>query len=286
VDVMQEWSSTARYKLMRVESIKPWSLQVRRRYSEDSLSLLAQSIRSNGLIEPIVIRKAQSTYYEIIAGHGRFAAVAMLGWSEIPCIVVNTSDMHSFQMSLIENTQRSDLSPIEIACAVSKLTEMYGMSQSEIGAQIGMQQSSIAHYLSLLRLPAEIQDLVDARRLSMGHAKVLSAISGHKDVIELATRCCEEPLSVRQLEQVVKGMRSDSISEDEEFDQNSGARPSRRTVIEFVGRLYGCLVTDRQRSRCSGRFEIHYCSEAERLEVSRLLERIPIERRKLVDEKE
>lgn len=166
---------------------------------DESMSDLVASIASFGIIEPIVVRQVADAFV-VVAGERRFAAAKLLNLSQIPCVVTQCSDREALEISLTENLQRSDLNPIEKACALRRLLEDFALTQQEIGQRVGMSQSAIAHHVRLLCLPREVQRLISEGALSVGHGKVLAAIDDEKKAIDAAQDCVSKNKSVRELE--------------------------------------------------------------------------------------
>ena len=189
-----------------IERLAPGSLQPRQRFDEDELERLAESIKSSGLLQPILVRPrpGHPEEYEIVAGERRWRAAQIARLHEVPVIIRELADAKALEIALIENVQREDLSPIEEARAFQRLIAEFGHSQGELGAQLGKSRSHIANTLRLLSLPDAIQDLVQEGSLSAGHAR---ALIGADNAERLAQRCVTEGLSVRALESRVKRAR-------------------------------------------------------------------------------
>ena len=189
-----------------IERLAPGSLQPRQRFDEDELERLAESIKSSGLLQPILVRPrpGHPEEYEIVAGERRWRAAQIARLHEVPVIIRELADAKALEIALIENVQREDLSPIEEARAFQRLIAEFGHSQGELGAQLGKSRSHIANTLRLLSLPDAIQDLVQEGSLSAGHAR---ALIGADNAEKLAQRCVTEGLSVRALESLVKRAR-------------------------------------------------------------------------------
>ena len=189
---------------LKISLIDPKSDQPRKFFDKESLEELAESIKENGLLQPILVREYDAGRYQIIAGERRFRACKLAELTEIPAIILDKDDKATAQIALIENIQREDLNPLEEALAYRSLKEEYDMTQEELSFKIGKSRSAIANSLRLLDLPEEILTMVAAKELSAGHARTLLGVKDREDMILLAQIAAENDLSVRQLEEEVK----------------------------------------------------------------------------------
>jgi ParB family chromosome partitioning protein len=164
------------------------------------MSELVASIASLGMIEPIVVRQVDSDAFVVVAGERRFAAAKLLNLKQVPCVVTQCSDSDALVISLTENLQRSDLDPIQKACALRRLLEDFALTQEQIGRRVGMSQSTIAHHLRLLSLPPGVQRLIGEGALSVGHGKVLAGMDDEHEAIDAALDCISKNKSVREFE--------------------------------------------------------------------------------------
>ena len=192
-----------------IDRLDPAGDQPRSIFKESKLEELAQSIRHNGIIQPLVVRR-NGERFEIIAGERRWRAAQKAGLHKIPCVIKDVSSENVLEISLIENIQREELNPIEEANAFKRLLEMRDLTQEEVARRVGKDRSSITNALRLLRLPVELQRLVEEEKLSMGHARALLSIDSAQDQNALARQITSKSLSVRETEQLVKRYRSAS----------------------------------------------------------------------------
>lgn len=208
---------------LKISLIDPKSDQPRKYFDKEALEELAESIRENGLLQPILVREYGNGRYQIIAGERRFRACKLAGLLEIPAIVLDRDDKAAAQIALIENIQREDLNPLEEALAYKSLKEEFDMTQEDLSMKIGKSRSAIANSIRLLDLPDEILTMVAARELSAGHARTLLGVKDKEDMILLAQIAAEQDLSVRQLEEQVKKINRarkkvvEDVIEDEPF---------------------------------------------------------------------
>ena len=186
-----------------IDRLDPAAVQPRSIFKEEKLNELAQSIRTNGIIQPLVVRR-KGDRFEIIAGERRWRAAQKAGLHKVPCIVKDVSQDNVLELSLIENIQREELNPIEEANAFKRLLEMLDLTQDEVARRVGKERSSVTNSLRLLKLPAELQKLVEEEILSMGHARALLSVDSAERQITLAQHITTKSLSVRETEQLVK----------------------------------------------------------------------------------
>ncbi|WP_072373761.1 ParB/RepB/Spo0J family partition protein [Thermophilibacter mediterraneus] len=193
-----------------IDEIHPNKGQPRKRFKEDELEELADSIRQNGVLQPLLVRKVGSSY-EIVAGERRYQAAQRAGLKELPVIIREISDDEVFKLALIENLQRSDLSPLEEANGYRQLIKERGLTQEELAKILSKSRSTITNTLRLLDLPEEVQRLVEEGELTAGHARAILAVPSEEGRIALAQKVVEERLSVRQTESLASMF---SVSED------------------------------------------------------------------------
>jgi ParB family chromosome partitioning protein len=227
------------------------------------LEELATSIRANGVIQPIVVRKLGDGY-QIVAGERRWRASKLAGLAEVPVVVQDVADPQMLELALIENIQREDLNPVETAQAYDRLVRELGLSQEEIGRRTGKDRTSIANTIRLLKLPKEIQLLLAEHRLSMGHARALLGLPEAEQQILLAEKAAAQGLSVRQVETLVQEMTADRPKHGGgPSRKESNQDPNVRAAAEELERLLGTRVKIVELSEQRGRIEIEYYSQAE-----------------------
>lgn len=182
-----------------ISEIKPNKGQPRKTFRPEELAELADSIKQNGILQPLLVRKKGSGY-EIVAGERRYQAAKAAGLSEVPVVIREISDDEVFKLALIENLQRSDLSPLEEAHGYRQLIKEKGLTQEELAKILSKSRSAITNTLRLLDLPKEVQGLVEEGKLTAGHARAILAVPSEEGRIQLAQKVVEERLSVRQTE--------------------------------------------------------------------------------------
>ena len=190
-----------------INLIAPNPDQPRTTFDEEALDELAASIKELGIIQPLSLRKVAPNSYQIIAGERRYRAAKLAGLTTVPAYIRTASDSELTEMALIENIQREDLNAIEIALTFKKLIDQYNLTQERLSERIGKKRATVANFLRLLHLPAEVQLGLRDRRVDMGHARALLSIDNPTDQLKLDTRIIKEGLSVRKVEDLAKAMR-------------------------------------------------------------------------------
>jgi ParB-like partition proteins len=189
---------------IELSKIQPNPEQPRTVFEEEALEELATSIRSLGIIQPITLREISPEKYMIISGERRYRASLKAGLEQIPAYIKTADDENVVEMALIENIQREDLNSIEIALTYQKLIDIYGLTQERLSERVGKKRTTIANYIRLLKLPAEIQVGIKDKKIDMGHARALIPIDNPKQQLELYERILAEKLSVRNVEDLVR----------------------------------------------------------------------------------
>ena len=189
---------------LQISLVDPKADQPRKHFDKAALEQLANSIKENGLLQPILVREYGNGRYQIIAGERRFRASKIAELSEIPAIILDKDDLKVAEISLIENIQRENLNPIEEAMAFRALREQYNLTQEEVADKVGRSRSAITNTLRLLDLPKPILEMVAMGEISQGHGRTLLGVKNQDNMILLAKKCAELDLSVRQLEDEVK----------------------------------------------------------------------------------
>lgn len=194
-----------------LSELRPNPYQPRKTFDENSLQELADSIRSSGVFQPIIVRQSAVKGYEIIAGERRFRASKLAQKETIPAIIRDFDEETMMQVAVLENLQREDLNPLEEAEAYDMLMKNLKLTQAEVAERLGKSRPYIANYLRLLSLPKLVKEMVQDERLSMGQARTLLGLKNKDQILKLANRCVKENLTVRQLEQLVTAMNEDKV---------------------------------------------------------------------------
>ena len=194
--------------------VEPGLKQPRKRFDEETLADLADSIRTHGIIQPLTVRRLSSGYYQIIAGERRWRAARLAGLKEVPAVIIEADDRKVMELGLIENLQREDLNPMEEAMGYRTLMEEYGLTQEETAQRVGKSRPAVANALRLIALPDAIRHLVEEGQLSAGHARALLSISSSTLQKKLAQKIIAEGLSVRQTEALAKRFAREEAQEE------------------------------------------------------------------------
>src|SRR5437868_1961434 len=187
-----------------IDLIEPNNFQPRMNFNEERLEELAQCIKANGIIQPLLVRRIDDGRYQIVAGERRWRAAQRAGLSKVPCVIKEIPEDKMLELALVENIQRQELNAIEEAQAYKRLIETLGFTQEMVAQRVGRDRTFITNYLRLLRLPEDIQQLVEIEKLSTGHARALLGIDDPEIQRRLAKSVIDKGLSVRQIEYVVK----------------------------------------------------------------------------------
>ena len=207
--------------LLPIAQVEPGLKQPRKRFDEETLADLAESIRLHGILQPLTVRRLASGYYQIIAGERRWRAAKLAGLSEVPAIIVEADDRKVMELGLIENLQRQDLNPMEEAMGYQALIEEYGLTQEEAARRVGKSRPAVANALRLMALPDAIRALVEEGKLSAGHARALLSVPDSTSQKKLAQKVVAEGLSVRQTEALAKRL----AREREGLEEHGGEKP-------------------------------------------------------------
>lgn len=243
-----------------IDLIEPNPDQPRYHFNETKLEELAQSIKANGLVQPILLRRVASGRYQIVAGERRWRAAQRAGLHKVNAVIRSIPDAKLLELALIENIQRAELNPIEEALAYQRLIQTLGLTQDEVAQRVGKDRSSIANYLRLLNLPAKIQKMLEEEQLSMGHARALLGLKSEEEQLQLAEDIIAGKLSVRDTEQAVKRASSGaSIRESSTPPQNDA---NIRAAELKLKRFLGTPVKINQ-SQNGGKIEIEFGSMSE-----------------------
>jgi len=250
-------------QLLRVSEIEPRADQPRKDFNREALESLADSISNLGVLQPIVVRE-NINYpgsYEIIAGERRWRAAKMAGLSEIPAVVLDSDDLKTAEVALIENLQRENLNAIEEAMAYAALIEKFSLTQDQIAKQVGKSRSAIANTLRLLDLPESIAEMVKEGTLSAGHARALLPLENAEDMETVADRIIVRSLSVRDAEALVKRLLEHSEEPDQvEIDSEKG--------LEKLTRIHMKELENRARATLSRRVRITNTGKKKTVELT------------------
>jgi ParB family transcriptional regulator, chromosome partitioning protein len=207
-DALSKTETVAAINEIEISLIEVNPFQPRKTFDEDALSELATSIRELGIIQPITVRQLEDGKYQLITGERRFRASQLAGLTRMPAYVRTADDQAMLELALVENIQREDLDAIEISISYQRLLDECNLTQENLSERVGKKRSTVANYLRLLRLPAEIQLGIRQRKISMGHARALINIESPEEQVKIYMMILEDGLSVRQVEELVRALNT------------------------------------------------------------------------------
>ena len=261
----KEPQDTADVLRIPVDMIEPNPFQPRMSFDQEALEELALSIRTFGLIQPITVRKKSDNRYQIISGERRFKACRMTGMTMVPAYIRDANDQGMLEMAIVENIQRENLDPIEVAMSHQRLIDECSLTQEQMADRVGKKRASVTNYLRLLKLPANVQHDLKVSLLSVGHAKVILGVADQTLQEQLCDLVIKHGLSVRQLEDKIKEL------------QGSPAKPQKKEValpddyykvLEHIGKFFDKSISLKRTESGKGTMTIHFDSDAE---ISRFL---------------
>ncbi len=246
-----------------IDKLQSGEYQPRQHFDKEALQELAQSIRENGILQPIVARRTKSGKLEIIAGERRWRASQLAGLHEVPVLLRDYDDKQALELAIVENIQREDLNPIEEAEGYSRLISEFKLSQQQVAEKVGRDRATVANAVRLLSLPEQVKEMISANDLSVGHAKVLLSLQDIRKQIELAKKVVNEKIAVRKLEKLVQ-----SANKGEELEVPSVASANAvkdrlvASMAEELQKLLGTKVSI-DYSDAKGKISIHFYSDDE-----------------------
>ena len=248
--------------LIPIDIIEPNPFQPRMSFDQDALEELADSIRTLGLIQPITVRRKAGGRYQIISGERRFRACRLAGMEMIPAYIRDTNDQGMLEMAIVENIQREDLDPIEVALSYQRLIEECSLTQEQMAVRVGKKRASVTNYLRLLKLPAKIQHDLKVGLLSVGHAKVLLGIEDTNVQEYLCDLVIKEDLSVRQLEDNIRKLSKPEETKGKE-EKAQDLPEEYFKVLEIVGKYFENNISLKRSASGKGSMTIHFSSDEE-----------------------
>ena len=253
-----------------VDLIEPNPYQPRMTFDQEALDELADSIRTLGLIQPITVRKVAEGKYQIISGERRFRASRLAGMDMIPAYIRDANDQGMLEMAIVENIQRENLDPIEVAMSYQRLIEECNLTQEQMAFRVGKKRASVTNFLRLLKLPAKIQHDLKVGLLSVGHAKVLLGVEDIMVQEALCDLVIKEDMSVRQLEDKVRKLSQPK--KDPGKDNTQNLPEDHLKVLEIVGRYFENNISLKRSNNGKGSMTIHFNSDEEVAKFLKILE--------------
>ncbi|MCM1501149.1 MAG: ParB/RepB/Spo0J family partition protein [Bacteroidales bacterium] len=258
----EEPKGNAGVMLVPVGMIEPNPFQPRTLFDQGKLEELTESIRSYGLIQPITVRKISPERYQIISGERRYRACKLVGMQEVPSYIRdNTNDHEMIGMAIVENIQREDLDPIEVALSYQRLIDECNLTQEQMAAKVGKQRASVTNYLRLLRLPDKVQHDLRVGILSVGHAKVLLGIDDSEMQEKLCDLVIKNGLSVRQLEEKIR--KIGKAEAEKEGAKVQDLPENYCKVLEIMGKYFSNSISLKRSNAGKGTMTIHFDSDEE-----------------------
>ncbi len=244
---------------IELKNIVPNPFQPRKEFDKEKLEELAQSIKLIGVIQPITVTKLSVGRYQLISGERRFRASTLAGLTTIPAYIKKeVDDTSKLEMAIVENIQREDLDPIDIALSFNRLIEECSLTQEQLSSRVGKNRASISNYLRLLKLPTEVQFAIKAGKISMGHAKALMGLNSDNLIKKFASKIIEEGLSVRQIEEIVK--KNNNPLDKKNREKNT---PSQNSIElgNILKKYFSNKVAIKSKDNGSGQLIINYQNE-------------------------
>lgn len=246
-------------QMMKINMVEPNRDQPRKKFEEDALLELADSIKQFGVLQPLLVRKRKD-YYEIIAGERRWRAAKMAGVKEVPVIIKDYTEQEIVEIGLIENIQRENLNPIEEAMAFKKLLEEFNLKQDEVAERVSKSRTAVTNSMRLLKLDERVQEMIVDDMISTGHARALLAIDDKEQQYDLANKIFDEKLSVRETEKLVKEIKNPKKPKMKKKVENEFV------YIDLENRMkevMGTKVNISSKGNGKGKIEIEYYSDDE-----------------------
>lgn len=279
-------SKSELFDFIDIDKINLNKFNPRRDFDQSSLEELSESIKKHGIIMAITVRKVGNSY-ELISGERRVRASKMAGLKKIPALIIKVEqDVKLIEMAIIENVQRVDLNPIELAYSYQRLIEEYHYTQEQVSDRIGKDRTTVTNLIRLLKLPEKVQEDIRIGILSMGHARALLGLSSKEQIIVLEKEILEKGFTVRQVERIVKDFQTGRVI----FEENQFLQPGKKEKSELFERLkvfiqneedklrhkLGTKVTIKARTEDSGTIEIDFASKEQFERITDILNKLPL----------
>ena len=252
-DFSEEPLEKSAYQQLPIYKVEPNPDQPRQDFDEEELQALADSIAVHGIIQPLTVREMPNGYYQIIAGERRWRAARMANLSDVPAVIIEADDKKAMELALIENLQRQDLNPLEVALGYQTLMNDYGLTQEEAAGREGKSRPAVANALRLLGLCPEVQERVRKGELSAGHARAILQLKSEKKQQEAAQKIVALGLSVRQAELLCKNMSKEPVPQKKEVFAVDYVAECEKSLSKHLGR--GVKIVNGKRK---GRFELEF----------------------------
>lgn len=253
--------------MLRLSSIEPNKDQPRKKFDEDALMELADSIRQHGVIQPLLVRPLDNGMYQLVAGERRWRASRMAGLMEVPVVIRDLSDHEAMEIALIENLQRKDLNVIEEALGYQQLMEKYDMTQEKVAERVGKSRPAVANALRLLNLPEQVIDMVKAGEVTAGHARALLKLDDEVEIIDIAKKIQKGRYSVRDVEKITAKKKEEPKEVKEKAEpvwQNSFYKEMELALATELGRKVKVTVSEKG----NGSIELAFLSKEDLTDIA------------------
>jgi ParB family chromosome partitioning protein len=241
-----------------IDSIDANPFQPRTSFDRQSLEELAASIKKLGIVQPLTLREAGGGRYQLIAGERRLRAARLAGLSHVPAFIRTADDQAMLELALVENIQREDLDAVEVAISFQRLIEECRLTQEQLSERVGKQRSTVANYLRLLKLPAEIQLGIKNKNVTMGHARTLVNIEDPKKQITVYYKIVDGDLSVRQAEELVRDLQSEKSRDPEKLERKKKLNQDFAQLSEHLNKIFSAKVNFRINEQGKGKIVIPF----------------------------
>lgn len=268
----EDKETEARVQELSVDNIRPNPHQPRREFDQVALEELALSIKQSGVLQPIIVRASSIQGYELVAGERRLRASRLAGKETIPAIVREMTEEQMVELSVLENLQREDLTPLEESQAYATMMEKLDLTQEEVGKRLGKSRPHITNSLRLLKLPQEVKDLLQQKRISMGLARTLLGLKNKSLIIPLSKRVVEQDMTVRALEKEVARLNNEQKTEPKEISEKTAKPNYILASEEGLMDKFGTDVAINGRKNGQGKIEIEYTSNEDLMRILDILE--------------
>jgi len=257
-----------------VDAIDGNPFQPRTTFDEESLGELAASIKKLGIVQPLTVRESGAGRYQLIAGERRLRAARLAGLTHVPAYIRTADDQAMLELALVENIQREDLDSVEIAISFQRLIEECKLTQEQLSERVGKQRSTVANYLRLLKLPAEIQLGIKSKQLMMGHARTLISIEDPKKQINVYYKIIDGELSVRQAEELVRHLQTESIKDPLKLERKQKLNQDFSQLSDHLNRIFSAKVNFRINELGKGKIVIPFDNPEEMERILGIFDRL------------
>jgi ParB family chromosome partitioning protein len=257
-----------------IESIDANPFQPRTRFDEQALEELASSIKQLGIVQPLTVREIGGGRYQLIAGERRLRAAKIAGITHVPAFIRTANDQAMLELALVENIQREDLDAVEVAISYQRLIEECKLTQEQLSERVGKQRSTVANYLRLLKLPAEIQLGIKNKQVTMGHARTLVNIEDPKKQIKVYYKIIDDDLSVRSAEELVRTLQSENLKDPLKVEKKKKLNEDFTQLSDHLEKLFSSKVNFRINEKGKGKIVIQFDSPEEMERILGVFDRL------------